>query len=131
MNCNPEIVVIGLLSLLLLFGLPLLKARWLRAIPAQMWVILLTVPLGLYFDLDHEHTYSFGGHIFGVGPANDLVSVPNNMFNAITFPDFSGLQTVAGWKWVMMFSLIGSLESILAAKAIDLNSTHWKRKTNF
>ncbi|MBI3863846.1 MAG: SulP family inorganic anion transporter [Planctomycetia bacterium] len=129
MNCNPEIVVIGLLSLLLLFGLPMFKSRWVRAIPAPMWVILVAVPLGLWFDLEDEHTYSFGGHIFGLGP-NYLVDVPKNIFAAITLPDFSGLQTAAGWKWVMMFALIGSLESLLSAKAIDLVDP-WRRKTSF
>lgn len=129
MNCNPEIFVIGLLSLIVLFGLPLLKSRWLRAVPAQMWVILIAIPLGMYFELEDEHTYTFGGHIFGLGPKY-LVDVPNNMFKAIAFPDFSGLQTLAGWKWVMMFALIGSLESLLSAKAIDLIDP-WKRKTNF
>ena len=131
MNCNPEIAVIGVLSLLLLFGLPLLKSRWIRAVPAPMWVILVAIPLGLYFDLEHEHTYSFsfGGHIFGLDKSF-LVDVPNNMFEAITFPDFSGLMTLKGWKWTMMFALIGSLESLLSAKAIDLIDP-WKRKTNF
>jgi MFS superfamily sulfate permease-like transporter len=128
-NLNPEIACIGILSLVLLFGLPLVKSRWLRAIPAQMWVILIAVPLGLFFDLEDEHTYSFGGHFFGLGPSY-LVDVPNSMFKAITFPDFSGLATLAGWKWTIMFALIGSLESLLSAKAIDLIDP-WKRKTNF
>ncbi|HUY34505.1 MAG TPA: SulP family inorganic anion transporter [Pirellulales bacterium] len=128
-HLNPEITVIGLLGLLLLFGLPLLKARWIRAVPAPMWVIATAVPLGLYFGLDHQQTYSFGGHRFDLGPAY-LVNVPANMFEAIAFPDFSGLQTVAGWKWTIMFALIGSLESLLSAKAIDLIDP-WKRKTNF
>ncbi|MSR56275.1 MAG: SulP family inorganic anion transporter [Planctomycetaceae bacterium] len=128
-NWNPEIAWIGLTSLVLLFTLPLIKLRWARIVPAPMLVILLAVPVGLYFDLDHEHTYSFGGHIFGMGPAY-LVDVPKNLFTAITFPDFSGLQTLAGWKWVVMFTLIGSLESLLSAKAIDLIDP-WRRKTNF
>jgi MFS superfamily sulfate permease-like transporter len=129
LNCNPEVVVIGLMSLLLMFVLPLLKARWIRCIPPPMWVILTAVPLGLYFDLSQEHTYSFGGHIFGIGPAY-LVDVPRNIFAAITVPDFSSLQTLSGWKWATLFALIGSLESLLSAKAIDLVDP-WRRKTDF
>ncbi len=125
---NPEIAVIGGVSLLLLFGLPLIKNKYLKRIPAPMVVVLVAVPLGLCFDLTHQHPYTFGGETYRVGP-NYLVDVPTNMFSALTVPDFSGLATFAGWKWVMMFALIGSLESLLSAKAIDTIDP-WRRKTN-
>jgi MFS superfamily sulfate permease-like transporter len=128
MHLNPEIAVIGGISLLILFGLPLLKNRTLRKVPAPMLVVLVAVPLGLYFDLAHEHTYTFGGHDYQVGD-NFLVPVPDNLFAALTFPDFSGLATATGWKWVIMFALIGSLESVLSAKAVDTLDP-LRRKTN-
>lgn len=128
LNANPEITLIGAVSLLILFGMPLLKNRRLRRVPAPLIVLLVAVPLGMYFDLSHEHTYSMFGHTYALGE-KFLVNVPGNMFRAITFPDFSALQTVAGWKWVLMFSLIGSLESLLSTKAIDMLDP-WKRKTN-
>src|SRR5262249_49123482 len=80
------------------------------------------------YDLADEHTYSLFGQDYALGP-KFLVDVPANMFAAITTPDFAALETLAGWKWVMMFSLIGSLESLLSAKAIDMLDP-WKRKTN-
>jgi len=97
-------------------------------IPSPMLVILVTVPLGILFDLSHEHTYSFVGHDYPLGE-KFLVTVPNNLLNAITYPDFTALSTTTGWKWVVFFALIGSLESLLSAKAIDLIDP-WKRKTN-
>jgi MFS superfamily sulfate permease-like transporter len=127
-HANPDIALIGLISLLILFGLPLIRSRWARMVPAQMIVVLVAVPLGIYFDLSHEHTYSMFGQDYKLGESF-LVAVPSNMFQAITHPDFSALQTFAGWKWVMMFALIGSLESLLSAKAIDMIDP-WKRKTN-
>jgi MFS superfamily sulfate permease-like transporter len=51
------------------------------------------------------------------------------MASAITFPDFSCLSTYTAWKYIMMFALIGSLESLLSAKAID-EIDPWHRKTN-
>src|SRR5690606_13948461 len=88
----------------------------------------VAVPLGMWFDLSHEHTYTLGGHLYRVGEEY-LVAVPNNLFKAITTPNFSALMVPKAWKWVLMFALIGSLESLLSAKAIDLIDP-WKRKSN-
>ena len=53
------------------------------------------------------------------------------MFDFITTPDFSVFSTHLGpaIQWSLMFFVIGSLESILSAKAIDIIDP-WKRKTN-
>jgi MFS superfamily sulfate permease-like transporter len=125
---NPEIALIGLTSLAILFGLPLIRNRYIRRIPGPMLVLLVAVPLSLYFNLAQEHTYTLGGQEY---PLSDkfLVSIPSNMFAAITAPRFEALATWAGWKWVMLFALIGSVESLLSAKAVDLIDP-WKRKTN-
>jgi MFS superfamily sulfate permease-like transporter len=128
MHMNPEIALIGAVSLAILFLMPLVKNRWVRMIPAQMVVVLVAVPMAHYFDLDHEHTYSLAGHKFSLGP-EFLVNVPSNLFGAITLPDFSGLQHPTAWKWVIMFALIGTLESMLSAKAID-SLDPWRRKTD-
>ncbi len=125
---NPEIALIGGLSLAILFTLPLVKNRHLRRVPAPMLVILLTVPLGMAFDLSHEHTYSLAGYPYHVGEEY-LVPVPRNLLTALSYPDFTALATLSGWKWVLLFALVGSVESLLSAKAIDLIDP-WRRKTN-
>jgi len=106
----------------------LIKNPRLKMIPAPMVVLLITVPLGMYFNFGQEQTYSFSGQDYPLGK-NFLVAVPENMFRALTFPDFSGLGTSIGIKYVVMFALIGSIESLLSAKAID-EIDPWKRKTN-
>jgi MFS superfamily sulfate permease-like transporter len=128
MEMNPEIACIGLVSLIILFGLPLIRNKYVKRIPAQLIVVLLAIPMGMFFDLSHEHTYSMLGQEYQLGE-KFLVNVPDSLFKAITFPDFGALQYPAAWKWVVMFALIGSLESLLSAKAIDLLDP-WKRKTN-
>jgi MFS superfamily sulfate permease-like transporter len=128
MHMNPEIALIGLVSLIILFGKPLLKNRWLAMVPAQLVVVLVAIPMGMYFDLSHDHTYTLNGHQYSVGEQH-LVNVPFNMFGAVTTPDFSGLAQPFAWKWVAMYALIGSLESLLSTKAIDLLDP-WERKTN-
>jgi MFS superfamily sulfate permease-like transporter len=132
---NPEIAAIGLVSLAILFGFPLVRPRlrpaWLRKVPAQLLVLLVAVPLGLWFDLGHDHTYSFMGHEYRLGESF-LVKVPENLLAAVTTPDFSAFtapatRLTACW-WVALFALVGSVESLLSAKAIDLVDP-WKRKT--
>ena len=126
---NPVIGIIGLLSLAILVGYSFLKSNALKKIPAPLVALLLAVPLGLFFGLGHSHGYSFNNQEYQVGP-QFLVNVPLSMVNAIVFPDFSGLLTLIGVKYVILFSLIGSLESLLSAKAVD-SIDPWKRKTNF
>ena len=128
MDMNPIIGLIGIISLLIMFSFPLIKNPRLKIIPAPMIVLIVTVPLGMYFNLSQEHTYAFNGQEYLLGE-DFLVGVPENMFRALTFPDFSGLMTTTGVKYVVMFALIGSLESLLSAKAID-SIDPWKRKTD-
>ncbi len=128
MDMNPIVGLIGIISLLIMFSYPLMKNSRLKVVPAPMIVLMVTVPLGMYFNLSQEQTYSFHDQEYPLGK-DFLVAVPENMFSALTFPDFSGLLTTTGVKYVVMFALIGSLESLLSAKAID-GIDPWKRKTD-
>ncbi len=127
-NMNPKIGFIGILSLLIVLGLNWIKNPKFKVIPAPMVMLLIMVPMGIFLGIGQDTTYSFNNHIFQLGE-KFLVNVPNNMFNAITFPDFSGLATATGIKYVILFALIGSLESLLSAKAID-EIDPWHRKSN-
>jgi len=128
MTMNPKVALIGIISLVIMFCYPLIKNARLKAIPAPLVVLLVAVPMGMYFNLGQDETYSFRGKDYALGE-HLLVDVPDNMVSAITFPDFSGLTTPIAWKYILMFALIGSLESLLSAKAID-EIDPWKRKTN-
>ena len=126
---DPEVALIGVVSLLILFGLPLIKNKFVQRIPGPMVVLLIAVPLGIAFDLSHEHTYSFAGHAHTLTPKDSLVDVPDSFLGAFTLPVFDALLMPKAWKWVLMYALVGSLESLLSAKAVDLLDP-WKRKTN-
>ncbi len=127
-NMNPEIAIIGLGSLAILFVLPKIKIQWVRKIPAAFVVLLFAVPLGIYFELDMSHAYVLG-NIYQVNPQDVLVNLPSDFLAGITFPNFSQLLSVTSFKYIMMFALIGSLESLLSAKAIDMLDPY-KRKAN-
>ena len=132
MEANPAIAAIGFVSLLIMFLWPLMAERVsvLKKVPAPVVVLLAAVPMGMGFDLLHEHSYTLQGHKYQLSEQY-LVKMPDKvfgMFNDITFPEFSVLGQAKAWKWILMFFIIGSLESVLSAKAIDLLDP-WKRKT--
>jgi MFS superfamily sulfate permease-like transporter len=120
-NLNPEIAFIGLVSLLILFGHATLSKRvpLLKRVPAPLLVLLFAVPTGIAFDLEHEHTFTFARGLFTVGPKY-LVNLPGNLLSAITFPDFSAVFSPVSLKYIAMFALVGSIESLLSAKAVDM-----------
>ncbi|NBT61223.1 MAG: SulP family inorganic anion transporter [Planctomycetia bacterium] len=129
MNWNPEVFCIGALSLALLFGLPFLPEKARKVLPAPMIVLILGITLGYVFDLEHEHMYLFlDSHEYMLGP-KFLVTIPDNILKGLTFPDFSAVLTLAGAKWILLFSMIGTLESMISAKAVDMLDPE-KRKTN-
>jgi MFS superfamily sulfate permease-like transporter len=125
---NPEIAFIGVVSLAILAIYPFIKLKALKAIPAPLIVLMIAIPLEFYFDFDHPHAYTFNHHDYQVGP-NYLVNVPLSMVSAMAFPDFSGVLTGIGIKYVILFALIGSLECLLSAKAVETFDP-WKRKAN-
>lgn len=127
-NFNPEIAFIGLVSLAILIILPLIKNKYIKMIPAPMLVILVAIPLGHYFDLEHEHKYLFLDHNFGIGP-NYLVTLPNNILSGIQFPLWDKILTGDSIKYIIMFALVGSIESLLTVKAID-GLDPYKRKSD-
>ena len=128
MDMNPIVGLIGIISLIIMFSYPFIKNSQFKAIPAPMIVLFVTVPLGMYFNISQEQAYTFNGQEYSLGKSF-LVAVPENMFSALTFPDFSGIASAIGVKYIIMFALIGSIESLLSAKAID-GIDPWKRKTD-
>ncbi|MBC7486200.1 MAG: SulP family inorganic anion transporter [Cytophagaceae bacterium] len=124
---NPEIAIIGIVSLIILFILPLVKNRYVKMIPAPMMVILVAIPLGFYFDLEHAHKYLFLDGEYELGP-NFLVTFPSHILDGMHYPNWSAIGTWTLWKYVILFTLVGSLESILSSKAIDILDPY-KRRT--
>jgi MFS superfamily sulfate permease-like transporter len=132
-HANPAIAAIGVVSLAIMFLWPLLRSRvsFLKPIPAHLIVLLIAVPMGLALNLKTAHEYEIFNSEYKLGEQY-LVKMPTQvfgMFKEIQTPDFTVLNQFKAWKWIMMFFLIGSLESLLSAKAVDLLDPY-KRKTN-
>lgn len=132
---NPEVSLIGLCGLALLIVWSLIKQPTLKMIPAPLLVVMLGLALGQYFDLDHIHQYLFlpeaeilPHHQYTVGPTF-LVAVPENFMSGFYFPDFSKIATAEFWVAVVTIWLVGSLESLLSASAVD-KLDPYKRNSN-
>ncbi len=128
-HMNPEIALIGGLSLLILVVMPRIKSNLARRIPGPLMVLAVSIPLGLFFQLDAPHTYRLFGGEYEIGPEH-LITLPASIVDAITFPDFSHVLGSVSIQYIILFTLIGSIESLASAKAID-TLDRYKRKSNF
>lgn len=127
-HMNPVIATIGLVSLVIMFGMPFVRHPLARKIPAQLVVLLVSIPMGVYFGLGTEQQVAWAGGTHPVGP-KFLVSLPPSLLGAITTPDFSAITSATSIKYVVMFSLVGTIESLLSSKAVDTLDP-WHRRSN-
>jgi MFS superfamily sulfate permease-like transporter len=134
-NLNPEIAVIGFSGLAILILWAVVKNRILKMIPAPLVVVLVGMALARYYDLEHQHMYLFlpdahflPHHEATVGP-KFLVAISDNFLSSFYLPDFSKTLSLEFWEAVISISLVGSLESLLSATAVD-KLDPYKRHSN-
>ena len=96
----------------------LLPNTWKSDHGSGFLVFLIAVPLGLLFDLEHEHHDHLSNHLFHVGP-KFLIRLPGSLSSSIAFPDFSVIFGAISIKYIIMDSLVGSIESLLSVSAVD------------
>ncbi|PZV81563.1 MFS superfamily sulfate permease-like transporter [Algoriphagus aquaeductus] len=118
-NLDPRATMIGVYSLAIMLGWPYLKDFKLGKIPAPLMVLIVAIPSELAMDFAHtEPPYA----LLHIGSLTD-----NLNFNA----DFSGISNPGVFiKYVIMFALVGSLESLLTVKAIDLADPFRRKSDN-
>ena len=109
-NANPKIAMVGILSLVIIFGLPMIGGIF-KKIPAPMIVLLVAIPLAIFLGLDG--ILSVEGKPFALVHIVDFWK--GVKFNA----SFDAIGTGVFWKYVVMFLFVNSLESLLTVKAID------------
>ncbi|KAF2990002.1 SulP family inorganic anion transporter [Methylocystis sp. MJC1] len=124
-DMNPEVAVIGFLGLGILALWTFVGNPKLKMIPAPLLVVLLGMALGKYFDIEDEHKYLFlpdmvflPHHEFTIGP-KFLVTLPENFLAGFAAPDFALVGHLVFWQQVVTIALVGSLESLLSAAAVD------------
>ena len=113
-----HIAIVGLIALAIMFGLPALGIKALKKVPAPMVVLLITVPLSVFW------------HFRETEPAYSLVSIGDFWGSLGLNIDLSMIAAPAFWKYVFMFLFVNSLESLLTVKAVD-NLDPWKRESSY
>ena len=109
LQINWHILVIGVLSLFLMFWLNKSRHQWLRKIPPPLSVTLIGIGLGLWFNLDPRY----------------LIRMPENILEGgITLPAFGEVFSRPELWWgvlivVTTLTLIDGIESLATIKAVD------------
>ena len=114
---DPRVTMVGIISLVIIFGLPLIKNKIFKKIPPPMLVLLVTIPLAWIMDFRHTE------------PAFDMVSIGKFWANVGLNVKFDLIGAFVFWKYVLMFLFINSIETLLTVKAID-GLDPWKRASN-
>jgi MFS superfamily sulfate permease-like transporter len=118
LHLDPRATAIGVISILVMLFWQKIKIDWLKKIPAPLVVLLIAVPAELMMDFQNTE------------PAYALVHIGNLLDNIKVNIGFGGLSQLGIFiKYVVMFALVGTLESLLTVKAIDLMDPY-KRKSN-
>lgn len=127
-DSNPFVLMISAAGLIFLIWHSKISYKFFHFLPAPMWVLLVSLPFVFYFGFTEAHTLDFFGTAYDVGPSL-LVSIPDNVLDAIIYPDFSKINTLPFWGAVVMITLIASIESLASSKAVD-KLDPYKRRTN-
>jgi MFS superfamily sulfate permease-like transporter len=122
---TPGIATIGLIGLAILILWPFVKYPSLKKIPSPLVVLIVGMILGQIYGIQHEHVHLFfldqtylEEHEHLVAPEY-LVDIPDNISSFFYSPDFSEFFTFEFLSAVTSLFLVGSLESIVGAVAID------------
>lgn len=127
---HKDVAIVGLVSLALVFGWPMLPVKALKKIPSALVVLVVAIPLATYFGIHNiaDVTTASGEVIKGFKPLLEFKKGLTDILGInVSFDGMS--QTGTFIKFVIMFALVGSLEALLTVKAIDMLDP-FKRKSN-
>lgn len=121
---NPHLTEIGTACLAVLVLLSYIKNQHIKKIPPPMVVLAIAIPLGFIL---HIKTEDHLGNYAMVKVENIIDVVKSSPINV----NFGGITAHPGTfvQYVILFALIGSIESLLTVNAIDKMDT-FKRKSD-
>ena len=117
-HANPLLALVAAGSLAILVVHPYLKVPSIHYVPAPLWVLFYSVPLVYWYDFSYPHSLKWWGHLVTMGP-QFLVSVPDRLWDAVSFPNFAKYTRPEFWSLVFTMVLLAGLETLLSCKALE------------
>ncbi len=116
--------ICGILSLMIMIFYNRIRNKYLRLIPAPMWIVLLSVGFSYYYELilDLPNPIDPDYMISGIPSVQAIIS-------DLPIPDFGPIGTFPFWSSVLALTLVASIESLLSIKAVDKLDPE-KRRSN-
>lgn len=127
-NIHPVIFGISLIGIIILVIIPKIQSRLLHYFPASLWVLVMSVIAAYLFNFFDAHTIDISGRSYDIGP-HQLIQIPNDLRDAIMYPNFSRIGDYKFWLAVLSISLIASIQTLAMAKAVD-KLDPYKRKSD-
>jgi len=111
-NMDMKSAILGFLAMAFMIIWPKFP-KLAKVFPAPLAIMVATIPLAIFLGMDKKQ----------------LVNVPLSFGDSFAFPDFSKITDPISIKYIITFVLVGSLESLLTAAAIEKKDP-WKRRNN-
>jgi MFS superfamily sulfate permease-like transporter len=126
-----DVALVGLVSLAIVFGWPMLPVKALKKIPSALIVLVVAIPLAMVLGIQNVPDVKDAAGVVIKKGFSPLLSFKEGLLDIlgvkVSFEGFSQAATFI--KFVIMFALVGSLEALLTVKAIDMLDPY-KRKSN-
>ena len=119
LHARPVSVFIGVAVLAAMVAWAKFATGKVARVPPAIAGLAVALFLGEALDLAHPRDLLVAGLVPSPIYAEDLVHVPEHLSELAGAPVFAGLLSLAGARALVLLVVVGSLETLLSAKAID------------
>ena len=127
-NIHPIILGISVIGIIILIVIPKIQSRLLHFFPASLWVLAMSLIAAYAFNFFESHSITIGNRQYQIGP-HQLITIPDDLRDAIMYPNFSRIADLKFWIAVISITLIASVQTLAMAKAVD-KLDPYKRKSD-
>jgi MFS superfamily sulfate permease-like transporter len=118
-SANPLLLGLGAIALLVMVASGWLKRfSVFQYLPVPLIIVIAAITTSMFFGFKGGFSYIFNQTNFEVTTAS-LVNLPLSFLDSIVTPDWSAIFSAASIEYIVMFALVGSVESLLTVSAVE------------